>query len=403
MGNVYLTGMGPGAEQYLTKRAIEVIKSASYITGSKRLLERASIYRKKEAGTHTLKQLQQCLEWIDEKRKLGDVCVLVSGDVHYYSLAGTIARSAYDWNVIYLPGISSYQMMAAKIGVTLEDAALCSVHGRNESDGYVAYHAFSYPRSLFLCSNTYPPQKVAQALERYGLCECRMSIGSFLSEEKETIQKAGVEEAARSVYEGFSVVCVENPHPKKMETVGFLRDEDFIRGKVPMTKEEIRILVLHKLGIQPWDCLWDLGGGSGSISIEMARHAEFGEVFGVEYKENAAELMKMNRERFQCRNLHIKRGRIKDVIKELPQPDRVFLGGSEGELREVIAYLESLPRKVHFVMTAVTMETLAEAMALLSAKETFSYTQVQIGMSHMVGSYHTTKMNHPVWIMEVDV
>ena len=111
----------------------------------------------------------------------------------------------------------------------------------------------------------------------------------------------------------------------------------------------------------------------------------------------------MNRERCQCRNLHIRRGRIKDVIKELPQPDRVFLGGSEGELREVIAYLESLPRKVHFVMTAVTMETLAEAMALLSAKETFSYTQVQIGTSHMVGSYHTTKMNHPVWIMEVDV
>ncbi|MEE1312660.1 MAG: precorrin-6y C5,15-methyltransferase (decarboxylating) subunit CbiE [Lachnospiraceae bacterium] len=403
MGNVYLIGMGPGNEQYWTKQAKEAIKACFYLTGSSRLLDEAGRLIPKGAETHVLRSLKECLKWIDEKQGSNDVGVLISGDVHYYSLAGTIERSDYQWNTIYVPGISSYQMMAAKIGITLEDAALLSVHGRNESNGYVAYQVCTNQKAFFLCSGDFAPEQIAKALCSFGMQDVVMYIGSRLSSDKEQIVKVKASEAENNAYPGFSVVYVENRTAQKISGVNYLKDEQFIRGKVPMTKEEIRILIMHRLNVEPYDCLWDLGAGTGSVSIEMARHTPFGRVYSVEYKERALDLIEKNKQHFACTNLTIVSGRIKDSIYKLPEPNKVFLGGNEGELCEVIDYLKKLPKQVHVVMTAVTMETLAEAVRQLSGERNFSYMQVQIGQSKMVGSYHTTDMNHPIWILEVDL
>lgn len=403
MSNVFIIGMGPGEDACLTKEAIKALEACPYVVGSARLLSLADSYRIAAPEMHVLKDLQNCLQWIEEKQRLGDVCVLVSGDVHYYSLAGTIARSGYHWKTKLIPGISSYQALAARMGVTLEEAALCSVHGRNESEGYVSYQAYTSPKAFFLCSNTFPPERIGKALCQYGLEQCMLTIGSFLYQEKESVVTVTAKKAATEQYPGFSVVCVENPDAKSITVQNYLKDSQFIRGKVPMTKEEVRILIMHKLEVQPWDCVWDLGAGTGSISIEMARHIPFGEVYSVEYKEAALALIHQNKERFGCKNLSVISGRIQEVLEKLPDPDRVFLGGSEGELETVVDYLAKLPNKVHFVMTAVTMETLSEAVRILSKREGFSYIQVQIGQSKAVGAYHTTQMNHPVWILEVDL
>lgn len=403
MNQVYIIGMGPGEVGYLTKKAEEIISRCPFLTGSSRLLETAASIQKSGVTVYTLKKLAQCLDWIEEKQKIGDVGVLVSGDVNYYSLAGTIIKAGYDWKICYIPGISSYQVMAAKVGITLEDVALRSVHGRNESDGYVVRQVSENQKTLFLCSRDFPPERIAMALTKYGLDKTKLWIGSNLTMEEEQMVALTAKQAETEKFPGFSVVYIENKFARLLQPMQMLKDSDFIRGKVPMTKEEIRILIIHKLRIKADDCLWDLGAGTGSISIEMARHAPFGSVYSVEYKERALQYIKWNQEKFRCHNLKPVSGRIGEVLPKLPLPDRVFLGGSEGELRQVISYLTQLPKTIHFVMTAVTMETLAEAVSLLSEKETFSYIQVQIGTSQKVGSYHATQMNHPIWILEVDL
>lgn len=403
MHKVYIIGMGPGGTEYVNQKAVETIKQCRYITGSARLLKDSEVFAGSGAEVYPLRKPDTCLAWIDGKQRQGDVAVLVSGDVHYYSLAGTIRSSSYAWNCVYLSGISSYQLMADKFGLMLENAALCSVHGRNESEGYVAYQAAKNAETFFLCSRNFPPERIADALCHYGYKDLLMCIGSNLGMKGEELFSMDAAHAADQTFSGMSVVYVKNPKPQHPEPFRHLRDEEFIRGKVPMTKEEIRILIVHRMAASPCDCVWDLGAGTGSVSIEMARQCPFGKVYSVEYKKDAIGLIRQNKEKFQCGNLEIIPQRISECMHLLPEPDRVFLGGSEGEFPFVVSYLKNLSKKVHFVMTAVTMESLSEAIRMFSGMDSFRYMQVQVGHSHMVGSYHTTDMNHPIWILEVDL
>lgn len=403
MNQVTVIGMGPGKMEYVTEAAMKKIKEASYITGTFRLLEEITPFIKEDAQCLPLKRIEEALAWVDEKQRKGDTAVLVSGDSLYYSLAGTIKRSAYDWHLAFLPGISSYQLMAARCQVTLEDAGLYSVHGRNETAGYVISHVAKKEKSFFLCSQAFSPQRIAACLCDYGMEALSMCIGSYLGQEKEFFLKTTAKEARNGQYAGFSVVYVENPGAKPYDYVDYLTDEDFIRGKVPMTKEEVRLLVIHKMQRWPKEVIWDLGAGTGSISIELARHNPQGQVYAVEYKEAAVELIQKNKDKFGCHNLTVVKERMKEAMEQLPAPDQVFFGGNEGELGAVVEYLKSLKKKIHIVMTAVTMETLAEFMKLFGKETSFSYMQVQIGQSKMVGSYHATQMNHPIWIMEVEI
>lgn len=400
---VYIIGMGPGGMEYLTMKAVKIIADCRFLAGSSRILTGIDSVRRKDAEVCLLKKINECLEWIDEKQEQGDIAVLVSGDVHYYSLAGTIQRSSYSWNTVFISGISSYQLMAERIGITLEDAGLFSVHGRNESEGYVAFQVAQHKKTLFLCSRDFLPEKIGAALCKYGYGDLKVWVGSDLAMKDEQVICMDAQQISIRKFSGMSVVYVENKNAKHIDAAACLRDRDFVRGKVPMTKEEVRALLMQKLEIKPWECLWDLGAGTGSVSIEMARRAPFGRVYSVEYKEEAVRLIGENKARFQCDNLEIIQSRMKDCIERLPKPDRVFLGGSEGELEIIVSYLKNLSKTVHFVMTAVTLETLAEAVTLLSANDTFQYMQVQIGKSRMVGSYHLTAENHPIWILEVDL
>ncbi|MDO4941405.1 MAG: precorrin-6y C5,15-methyltransferase (decarboxylating) subunit CbiE [Lachnospiraceae bacterium] len=399
---VYIIGMGPGGTEYLTMKAVKIIADCPFLAGSSRILAGVGSVRRQDAELYPLKKIDECLEWIDEKQEQGDTAVLVSGDVHYYSLAGTIQRSSYLWNTVFISGISSYQLMAERIGITLEDVGLCSVHGRNESEGYVACEVAQHKKTMFLCSRDFLPERIGAALCKYGYGDLKVWVGSNLAMKDEQVICMEADQISVRSFSGMSVVYVENKNAKHIDAA-YLKDRDFVRGKVPMTKEEVRVLLMQRLEIKPWECLWDLGAGTGSVSIEMARRAPFGHVYSVEYKEEAVRLIGENKARFQCRNLEIIQSRMKDCIGKLPEPDRVFLGGSEGELEIIVSYLKNLSKTVHFVMTAVTLETLAEAVTLLSENDTFQYMQVQIGKSRMVGSYHSTAVNHPIWILEVDL
>ena len=187
-----------------------------------------------------------------------------------------------------------------------------------------------------------------------------------------------------------------------------LNDEAFIRSKVPMTREEVRWAILGKLRLQPGDILWDIGAGTGSVTMECGRMltllgpasgngSRLGQVYAVERNADAIELIEKNKARFGLENIHIIKGDAIECVKSFPKPDCVFIGGSGRELKDLLGFIKGLGSHIRVITACVTMETIAQAL------EAYDHTwanvdmiQINIGRGKALGSYHVMDGSHPV-------
>ena len=177
-----------------------------------------------------------------------------------------------------------------------------------------------------------------------------------------------------------------------------LPDDAFLRGDVPMTKEEVRTLALSKLRLNEDSVVWDVGAGTGSVSVECALSCPAGRVFAVEKKEEALGLLEENKARFHASNLTIVGGTAPEALKDLPAPDRVFIGGTSGELGEVLRVIFDKNPAARVVCTAITLETVAQAAALFANLEGADMVQVSATRTRTAGRYHLMDAQNPVWI-----
>ena len=182
-----------------------------------------------------------------------------------------------------------------------------------------------------------------------------------------------------------------------------IEDEAFIRGKVPMTKQEIRVLTLVKARISPTDTVWDVGAGTGSMSVEAARLAPQGHVYAVERNTEGVSLIARNREKFGVSNLTVVEGEAPEALKDLPDCDVAIVGGSGSHLPKILDEISArLKPGGRVVMNCITVQTLAAALEYLRAHETeFSYEaiQVQINRLQAVGAYDMAKAINPIYIV----
>ncbi len=180
-----------------------------------------------------------------------------------------------------------------------------------------------------------------------------------------------------------------------------IRDIDFIRGRVPMTKEEIRILSLAKLGITGSSVVYDVGAGTGSIAIEAALVACGGVVYAVEKNPEAVSLIHANREKFGVVNLKVIEGRAPECLNQLPAPTHVMIGGSGGLLEEIVAYIREKNPNARFVVNAVTLETVSALQRIsrdYSRYADMDLIQVGISRSRLMGEHHLMLAENPVYI-----
>ena len=182
-----------------------------------------------------------------------------------------------------------------------------------------------------------------------------------------------------------------------------LPDAAFVRGKVPMTKQEIRILTLVKAQIGPRDIVYDIGAGTGSLSIEAARLAPEGHVYAVERKEEAIRLIEANGERFGLENLSVIEAEAPAGLENLPLADAVLIGGSGGHLAAILdCVAEKLREGGRLVLNCITVQTLAAALDYLHAHETvyrYEAVQVQVSRLRRVGPYDMADAQNPVYII----
>ncbi len=384
---VYLVGIGMG--NTLTEEAREAIQKASCLIGARRMLEAVS----SEAEKIEAIQAADIAKIIGSTRH-ESVAVLYSGDIGFYSGAKQLLPLLSGCEVACICGVSSVQYLCAKLQRPWQDMKLVSVHGRNAD---VLLPVMQNRECFFLTDKTSTPAKICSELTRAGLGGAKVSVGECLSYPNEKITTATAQELCEREFEALCAMVVDNPFVQEETTLHGREDGCFLRGKVPMTKQEVRSVALCKLRLKSTDIAYDIGGGTGAVSVEMAGLCA--RVYAVECKEQALALMEKNRKKFGAYNMEIVAGTAPEVLAGLPAPDAVFIGGSRGNLVEILQTLEKKNRNTRVLITAVTLETLGQAVAALSGYGSPSVSQISANRSRKLGRYNMMEAENPIWLI----
>ncbi len=389
MSRLYVIGAGPGSKEMLTGEAASAINESELVWCAKRNCELVP-----EAKRRSLTPFGAAMDEIEQALKQGRrVSALLSGDTGLYSLLPLLNKRFGPENIRVICGVSSVQALCARLGMSWQDAKIVSAHGRALSKGALNHHARVNPKTIVLLDGENNPKWVHDTLLDGGLGGLKLYIGEKLSYEDESVGMYTDRE-----YDSLSVALIENNAPKSDIRPSGIDDEAFIRGKTPMTKSEIRAQVMSKLRLKPDSVVWDVGAGTGSVSVECALNCPLGEVYAVERDEEALTLIGQNRDRFGALNINIVPGNAPEALYGLPAPTHVFLGGTGGETEEILKKLEGFESTIRVCATAVTMESAELYMKLLSAYADFSAAQVAVSRLEKLGRYNMFRAQNPVFV-----
>lgn len=396
---LYLVGIGMGNEKNRTVEAEQICQSADLLIGARRMLQ--SVKTEGKAVFESYKP-DEIAAYLAEHPQYETAAVLLSGDIGFYSgakkLYDAIERTeGLEQMEIYpVSGISSVVYFCGKLGVSWEDVHLLSLHGRKQN----LIDAVKYHEKVFvLCGEKDGIPKICCKLKEYGLGDVKIAVGTDLSYEQERIVQGTAESLMKEDFAPLSVLLICNPDVKKRIGHG-LDDDLFLRGKVPMTKSEVRSISLSKLRLHKDAVVWDVGAGTGSVSIEAASLAKDGVVYAIEKKDEAIDLLEQNKRKFGTDNLEIIKGLAPEALEGLPAPTHAFIGGSSGNLKEILEVLLEQNPRVRVVINAIALETVAEAMQCLKsmAFTDVDIAQVSVAKGKKLGSYEMMMGQNPVYI-----
>lgn len=393
--NVTLIGMGSGQPENLTLQGLAALRQADLILAARRLLavlpagcteNRAAAYRPDEVAE------------LLQTSGAENAVLVYSGDTGFYSGASSMMEKleALGVRARVLPGLSSIQLLAAALGRPWQGWNLVSAHGRTCDP--VAECMQGRP-TFFLTGGSEDPATLCAQLAAEGFGDVQAVVGQCLGTPEEKLFRGSVKELAAGRFNSLSVLLVEAVEGLPRRAPG-LPDEAFERGDVPMTKQEVRAAVLAKLAVRPEDILWDVGAGTGSVSVELALAAPRGRVYAVECRPEGCALIKANREKFRTRNLVLVEGLAPDALSDLPAPDAVFIGGSKGSLAAIVdAALDKNP-DARICVSAIALETLSAAVAALTAKgRTVQVSQIAVSRAKAVGGLHLMMAQNPIYLI----
>ncbi len=386
-----IIGVGPGAVTLLTPEALRKISDADLVLTNERLF---GVFGHLNPKTKCC-MLSQIEPLVRQHRDLGYIAILASGDVGFYSLSNTLKSVFEDLEVEWVNGLSSLQYIAARLKRDYSLAKVVSVHGRDRSViPFVCYHEHVF----VLTGGAHKAHDVIKSLVDFGLSRVEVTVGENLSMESERLITAKADQLRDLTFDNLSVLWIYNP--EYVMYAGTLDDEAFDRGPVPMTKAAIRAYSLARLDLQPRDVVYDLGAGTGSVSIAMARRAHESIVYAVEKSPEAVALIRRNREKLRAFNVKIIEGSAPECLEELPPPDKVFIGGAGGRIDAVIASVLKKNPKVRMVVNAITLETLQETLNAFERHNLRSQIQcLSVTDLEQVGKYHMMKAQNPIYVM----
>jgi len=379
---LYIAGIGPGNINLITPEAMKAIESSDVLIGGKRNLELFKNLNKEgiTIGRDLEKISLYILENIEQKR----ITILATGDPGIFSIADFLKRQLKnrDIKMEVIPGISSLQYLCSKIGMNWNDMAILSLHGREE-DNLLNVIKKNVKTAVFTGGGT-SPAEVCSFLIENGTDNVKVIVGERLSYPDERIVSGTPKEICKMNFGSLSLLIIEhitdsnfvkyafteekitvhspnyvnNAESEDIESKNIekweyitpgIPDHFFIRGDVPMTKEEVRAAALSKMRLSEDSIVFDIGAGTGSIAIECSLICRKGRVYAVERDKEAIELINSNLKKFGVSNAFVVEGNAPLVLESLPYPDRVFIGGSGGNMEEIINWIAATVALMFFI------------------------------------------------------
>lgn len=389
-----MASLGGGGQETMTAECAAALRNARCILGAKRLLEH--LPRGCTDNRIAAVRAQELLDAILGQQ--GGCVVVFSGDAGFYSgargLLPLLAQRGIPVQV--LPGVSSVQLFAARLGRPWQDWELVSAHG---VDCNVIGAVSRGKPAFFLTGGALGPGELCRMLADAGLGFLPVAVGENLSGPEEKITTSTAAELAGRSFASLSVLLAE-PAPRFERRSPGLPDGMFVRGQAPMTKQEVRAAALAKLAVGPSDVLWDVGAGTGSVSVELALSAPEGQVFAVECDEDACALVRENKRKFSTWNLQLVEGKAPQALAGLPAPDAVFIGGTKGGMEDIVGQVLAKNENARICISAIALETLSAAVTALEKHGLEAdVAQIAVSRTRPAGKLHLLMANNPTFLI----
>ena len=399
---ISLVGIGMGTAETMTAQAEAAVQSADCLIGAQRMLDAVRDLGA-AAGKPALAEYrgEEILSYIRSHAEYRKTAVLLSGDTGFYSGAKTLgnlfSRELPECEIQMIPGIASVVYLAARMNTSWEDAALVSLHGKDED----FIQTISRNRKTFLLlGGKDTGRRALERLREFEMDGIMLHAGRRLSYPDERILSGTIQEISEDGLDGLSVVLAENPSPD-LSACCHVPDEAFIRGNVPMTKAEVRAVSIAELRLRKNAVVYDIGAGTGSVSVEAALSGGGIRVYAVEKNPEAVSLLFQNRKKFNADGIRVICGEAPEALKDLEAPTHVFVGGSSGNLKEILRTVLAKSPEARIVVNAISLETVTEAME--AAEEGLlkdaRITQIMASRARKLGRYHMMTGQNPVYII----
>ena len=440
---ITLAGIGMGAEALLTEEVRNRIAEADYVFGAKRMVESIKKLCKQDAKTYNYylsKDIIPVIENIQENS--AKIVILFSGDTGFYSgcekLYNELCKHKGMGKAEVLPGISSLSMLSARTGISWQDAKILSTHGVEPAlwKSRLLDAAKHEKKTFFLTSGVADVEEIGNLLSSEFAKEewknLKIYLGYQLSYPQEWVRCLTVDELCKLINrdhndgwqdslqnslqedpqdqlqdqlqdkpeEGLYAGMLINEQPKKHRLTPGYPDDVFIRGQVPMTKEEVRSVSICKLHLTEDAVVYDIGSGTGSVSVEIAALSPRVQVYAMEVNGEAVSLLEENCKQFGLHNVKCIKTKAPDGLEDLPVATHAFIGGSKGNLREILWTLYRKNNHMRIVVNAVSMETICQMQELLKELpvEQEEILQLSVTKTKQLGGYHMLQAANPVYI-----
>ncbi len=399
---IYLIGIGMGSPEALTIEAGKAIRDSDVLIGAARMIDP---FKEGKKIYHDYKA-EEIIKALQVQDSSSTVSILMSGDVGFYSgakkLIKAIEKASFykESEFTVLPGISSVVSFCAKLHTSWDDVKLVSAHGREANlIGYVE----RYPKVFALMYGREQLSDLIEKLLIYGMGHVKIHVGQKLTYPDESVfEIIPDEEKPLPNIDPLYVILIENPKASDDSLYG-IDDDDFIRTKTPMTKSDVRTISIAKLKLKPDSVLFDIGAGTGSISIEASKKLIDGRVYAIERKTEAIELINKNIRKFAADNVSPIEGKAPLVLKKLPVPTHAFIGGSGGNMEKIIDYLLEVNPDIRIVINAAALNTIGEVSEIIRKKEwDADITSISIAKGREVSGYQMMMGQNPVYIVALE-
>ncbi|MGP0128946.1 MAG: precorrin-6y C5,15-methyltransferase (decarboxylating) subunit CbiE [cyanobacterium endosymbiont of Rhopalodia musculus] len=409
---IKVIGIGLDGAIGLTKPVQEIVNKATLLVGSKRHL---SYFPNHTAEIIVIKDLLEAIEKINkEKDNHNYIVILVSGDPFFFGFGRLLVEYFPVKDLKFYPHISSIQLVFNRLKIPWQDTKIISGHGR-EIDNLIPLFKQGVDKIAILTDYNNNPSVIARLYLSFNLpYHYEFWVCENLGDYTEKIQSFSAKELAEKnpdVFASLNIVVVLRKPLNNFLEIDFnelplfgLPDHVFSTFKDRpglITKREIRISILGELSLQNKQIVWDVGAGTGSVSVEIARLCPNSKIYALEKTAVGIALIQKNRQRLKAFNVVPIHGKAPDILANLPRPHRIFMGGSGGDIIPILEVCkDKLAEGGILVMVLATLENLAIAIDWFK-KRSWDYQLLNLQVSRSVSAGNLTRFSplNPIMLL----